>query len=667
MKNVIYPENCKAVINVTKPPYNVDNTGKTDCTAQLVSIIDSLAAAQVEALERTKKKLEEMDDPNAMIGFEIRKYDGRLFVVFPEVLPESKIIYFPNGVYLVSDTISYSLENLRNLLFNLPGWEMNRQFHFMGQSREGTVIRLKDNCPGFGFGADRPVVSFMRGERANTAFCNSFENITIDIGKGNAGATGLVFYGNNAGAVRNVTIRSGDENFRGSTGLKVEHEIVSGCFVKDVEIVGFDYGIKVTPFRNFTVFDNIRISHQRRAGFFVGNTITSIRGLISDNTVPALRITGPDAHVILTDGDFTGRHGDEIAVRHEMGVCYLRNVTSKGYMKVLLSYLGGEHNEISHYISEFSSHGINTLFGGSYQGSLSLEVEDTPELPWEEPNQWCCVNDYGAKGDGVTDNTRAIQAALNAGYPAVYFQPGRYLIDGVIDIPAEVNRINFMYCDLIAGDKLKQMENEGTFKVSGESQTPLIIEDLFAFEKYCGYMRLVNHASKRTLVMSDIHSQCAAVYFNTAEGGRVYIENCACTVGGEPYRQIPGFSFKGQKVWARQINPERAMPEIKNEGSDLWVMGFKSEAEGTVFHTSGGGRTEVLGGIISLGLNKEYPAVLNDNSQVSVVASTNGLADVHGFPIAVKEIQNGVEKELLGAELPQRAKLFYHIPLYVGK
>ena len=35
-----YPVNCKNIIDVTKPPYNVDNTGKVDCTETLCKILD---------------------------------------------------------------------------------------------------------------------------------------------------------------------------------------------------------------------------------------------------------------------------------------------------------------------------------------------------------------------------------------------------------------------------------------------------------------------------------------------------------------------------------------------------------------------------------------------------------------------------------------------------
>lgn len=54
---------------------------------------------------------------------------------------------------------------------------------------------------------------------------------------------------------------------------------------------------------------------------------------------------------------------------------------------------------------------------------------------------WYDVRDYGAAGDGATDDTAAIQAALAAASPsgAVFFPDGTYLVSSPLDKPASVS------------------------------------------------------------------------------------------------------------------------------------------------------------------------------------------------------------------------------------
>ena len=89
------PLNCESIIDVTKPPYNADNTGQVDCTDILNKIIDDVLCVNIEYLEKTKDKLMAMPDPNAKIGFEVCKRNGVMNVIFSEVAPPAKIIYFP--------------------------------------------------------------------------------------------------------------------------------------------------------------------------------------------------------------------------------------------------------------------------------------------------------------------------------------------------------------------------------------------------------------------------------------------------------------------------------------------------------------------------------------------------------------------------------------------
>ncbi len=617
------------------------------------------------------------------VSVESKKVKGVVSVIFPAHPAESKILYFPSGTYKVSDTICYTFEDLNNT----SGNELNRQIIIRGQSERGTIIRLKDNCPGFEAGANKPVFSFMRKFRSNVAMANMFENITISIGSGNEGASGLRYFANNMGAVRNVTIMSEDSQGRGSAGILCDRFNLSGCYFKNITVKGFDYGIQVLPNRMYTVFEHIRLSGQRLAGFLVDENPVSIRDLKSTNSVPGLKLTGVSGHVTLLDSELVnpGLSGKDTfqqsknspAIEHEEGVLFARNVRTAGYTDSIGKF--GQTILKETVIEEYSSHGVFTLFENDPKKSLKLPVEETPEISWEQDvNQWLSVNESGAKGDGETDDTAAIQKALESGKRVIYFQPGRYVINGQIRVPKTVERINFMFSDLVAGEKLRAMSDQGTFLIDEFSEKPLIIEDLFAFEEYRGEQYFIDHASKRTLILSDLHTQTGAMYTNSVSGGKVFIENICCT---DQFKPNPNcYRFKGQKVWARQINPERANPEVINKGSQLWVLGFKTEGRGTGFHTSGGGSTEVLGGVVNIG-GEGQPFIVNDESNVSVVCAANGWSSTQVFKEFAMEKRNGEEKILSKDILPKRI-LFrgspqsaqkdyyieqYFVPLYTGR
>lgn len=258
-----------------------------------------------------------------------------------------------------------------------------------------------------------------------------------------------------------------------------------------------------------------------------------------------------------------------MAIRHSFGQLFLRNIKAEGYEHILdkgWSFMRPE--PIDGYLKEYSSHGPKTLFEGTNSLSLNLPVLETPEVPWDDPEDWVSVQEFGAVGDGVTDDTEAIRRAMQSGKPTVYFNPGRFKINGVIEIPATVRRVNFMYGDLLAGEELTKMHHTGAFLIRQETDAPLIIEDLFTWEKFYGYMTLVEHACKRTVIFSDVHVQAASIYFNTVPGGKVFMENTGCTIGGIPGagarteplpgeekfpydRAVPCFAFNGQEAYCR--------------------------------------------------------------------------------------------------------------------
>ena len=112
-----YP-NTPTIIDVTQPPYCADNTGKIDCTNILRQILDDVLIRHIEATEAFKDKMYELSDglkKDTYVGFECGRVEkGVLNITMPEYEPFTKIIYFPNGIYKVSDTITYTLKNLKN-------------------------------------------------------------------------------------------------------------------------------------------------------------------------------------------------------------------------------------------------------------------------------------------------------------------------------------------------------------------------------------------------------------------------------------------------------------------------------------------------------------------------------------------------------------------------
>jgi len=679
-ENIVFPADLRTIIDVTKPPYNCDNTGNIDCTEALIRAMDDVLRPTYEGQKTIEKELAADPRPDFVhpSSVENLKRNGKWQAIFPSELSPARIIYFPNGTYKVSNTICYTFPDLHNSIKN----ELNRQIVFQGQSEKGTVIRLMDNCPGFEKGANKPVISYMLKERSNVSMANYFENITINIGKGNEGAAGLRFFSNNSGCVRNVTIKTEDPMKRGATGLLLDKYNISGDLFKNITIDGFDYAIQLIPNRIYSVFEHITISNQRVAGFLVDEMLVSIRGLKSTNSVPGLLFTGQSGHVVLIDSEFKNIEGvkdapQNTAIEFNNGILFARNIKIEGFNSAISRY--GTQILKGGNISEYSSKGIFTLFPLKEKKSMNLPIEETPEIAWEQDmKQWVSVNSFGAKGDGKTDDTKAIQKALKSGKRNIYFQPGRYLINGQLTVPATVQRINFMYCDLAAGEKLRAMADKGTFIINEESQTPLLIEDLFAFEAFQGQQYFIDHASRRTLILSDLHVQVGAMYTNSVSGGKVFIENVANTDQFEPNPNC--YTFKGQTVWARQFNPERGNPEVINDNSKLWVFGMKVEGNGTAFLTKSNGYTEVLGGTWNMGNNNVFESkgenskIITEDANISVVLGSSGWKP--GEEILIVEKQNGVEKTFKRNNFPKRFTVFpgivptynelFVIPLYVG-
>ncbi|MFV0338635.1 MAG: hypothetical protein ACK5LK_10395 [Chthoniobacterales bacterium] len=633
-------------LDVTAAPFFADSSGQKDSTKAIVAAMDSILKQTIDAVRTTLERLDTLDDGSLLLedSCENRRIDGRSICIFPQERPLVPTLYFPPGEYLVSDTLVYTLDNLQNSL----GSEMSWQIRFRGAGSESTVLRLCDKAPGFAGPLPKPVVQFMRAKKTNVAMSNYFEDMSISTGRGNPSAIGLDFFANNTGAVRNVRIYSEDK--QGFAALSLGHSNYSGILLKNISTLGFDYGCHFDSFSQTMFFsaEKIKIRHPQKVGIYVGGLSASLRNIDCIAEVPALQCGHPAGLTVLVDSKLKG-FDQGGAFSFDEGTLYADNVEVQGYE----GFFCKNHSE-GGLLETFSDQKEQllqelTLPRRCDRWEVSpvprLPVLDTPSYSPNPEARSVGVREFGAVGDGLHDDTTAIQNALNSGAEEISFELGRYRLSRPVIIPASVERVGFNFCDLIADKSLANLKNQGAFRIEGNSSRPLFIEDLFAWEAWRGDHVMFDHASKRTLVLSDLHTQTLCFYRNSVQGGQVFIENVASTAG-----VIPGvgghgricFHFTGQKVWARQINPERGDPMILNDGGDLWMLGFKSEDQGVAVETINGGRSEILGGVLNGGEEKAV-AFLSRDSGVRISTISNGWKPECYFGTIVKECRNGVE------------------------
>lgn len=90
-------------------------------------------------------------------------------------------------------------------------------------------------------------------------------------------------------------------------------------------------------------------------------------------------------------------------------------------------------NGVNDYVNESnpSDHSAaNVTYDPPFTGAVATNVED-------KLAQTVSVKDFGAVGDGVTDDTAAIQDALTSGAINIYVPTGTYLVSGILTVPVD--------------------------------------------------------------------------------------------------------------------------------------------------------------------------------------------------------------------------------------
>ncbi|MEM6332180.1 MAG: glycosyl hydrolase family 28-related protein [Planctomycetota bacterium] len=616
-------------IDVTAEPFNADPTGRRDSTE---AIRQAMAAAreQVKTNEARRRQ--------------IRNDEGGPAYNAGPVRPNATV-YFPAGTYRVTGPLV--------LADNIPD---SRLLHIVGEDRENTIIRLDDRSPGFGdVNNPQVLVNFLDFRWSNSAFCNSVEGITIDVGAGNPGAVALRYHNNNVGYVRDVTLRSSDPNRAGHTGLAMAQHLGGIALFQDIEIIGFNHGVRTASHHVNLTFERLTLRGQRRAGITNADKSMSIRHLISENRVPAIVNTTGAGQVVLVDSQLVGGSDDEPAIDNQAGQVVVRDVTVSGYGSTIRDR--GEHAHKGD-VDFYATDGAMALGDGVPAEPLRLPILETPDVPWDDRSDWAIV-------DGTTqiDDTTAIQAAIDSGARTVVLPQDHYLISDTIVFRGNVERI-FGNWSMIHPLSSLGWQAKPMFRFVDQPGGPdtVVFEQFDTNWNYTPSVWWFQHDASRTLVIRDvIFGYGSGAYRNTGTGD-LFLEN-VCHAGGGTMRSSPAWVFNDQRVWARGFNTEAYYPHVIADDSDVWILGYKvGEYHGPYFVVRNGSRLETLGGVFnSLVKGKQHKPgralMAVDHAEASVTGverSTQRQGQPH--PVIATLVEGDAELVLNSIDAPKRGQ-----------
>ncbi len=550
------------------------------------------------------------------------------------------IVFLPPGVYLVRDTLRWPAGDS-------PA-QAQRRTILQGAGTGHTVLRLPDATPGFG-DSGKPKAVVWTGGAPAMRHRNALRDLSIEVGARNAGAIGVQFNASDQGRLRNVAIRAATGT--GRIGLDLGHSDEIGPLLVDgLAVDGFDVGIVTKWPVNSVTFENVTLTDQRRLGWWNYHQMVFARGLVSENSVPALYNEkdswGAVAHV---DSHLHGVRAHRAAPGiHNQRHLYLRNVDLLGYTKgVDNDDRKREKEDITEpgTVSEDTSHAdVRSLFREIPDGSFAsagevahLPVKETPAVPWGDPGkEWANLLDFGADPAGASDAGPALQKAIDSGAKTVYLPGGvNFRFESAVEIRGPVQRIIGL---------------EGRFTAAGEPvwslvdgkhpqnlpDAPIVVVERIGGG---GVPLQLRHASARSLVVSSTTG------FDVVGAGKgdLFLDDFS----GHLDRLAPG-----QSAWCRQLNSEREGVKCRNAGGKLWILGMRGGNRGTLVETTAGGITEITGVFVhsESGWQAGEPAFLVENATLNLFGVNERNFNRQPVTLWVRERQGAESREL--AERP---------------
>jgi hypothetical protein len=273
-------------------------------------------------------------------------------------------------------------------------------------------------------------------------FYSAISNVDFEIDPGNAGAVAIRFHAAQHAFLSHIDFSIG-------SGFAGVHEVANEA--EDLHFHGGQFGImarKPSPAWQFTLIDST-FDGQREAAIRENEAGLTLVHDQFRNVPTAVSI---DPHysdqLWIKDSRFENITGPAVVIGNEtsrMTEINLENIVcSHVPIFAKLRGSGREFRQVTdtYRVSVFS-HGLSLAYPGA-AGAFQTRYEPSPLAalppptppaiaPLPDPGTWVNVHSLGAKGDGETDDTVALQKAIDE-HAALYFPSGRYLLHDTLTL-----------------------------------------------------------------------------------------------------------------------------------------------------------------------------------------------------------------------------------------
>ncbi|KAG1814274.1 glycoside hydrolase family 55 protein [Suillus subaureus] len=377
------------------------------------------------------------------------------------------IVYFPAGTYLVSsaiDTYYYT--------------------QMIGDAKKPPTLLASSSFNGFAVIDADPYIPNGWGAQwfsNQDNFYRSIRNLIIDLRQipASTSAIGLHWQVSQATSLINIVVEMSTASNNNHQGMFMENG--SGGFMGDIIFNGGKYGIQVGN-QQFTV-RNLTVNNAATAvsgiwnwGFtFQGVTINNCQvgfDLATGGTTTSNQTVGSEAIIdaVVTNTPIFVR--SSVASNGQLAGSLVLNNIKLSNVPTAVGVAGGA-TVLAGGTTTIASWGQGNVYSGTsgsknfVQGNIvsankpSVLLDSAgrifgkahPQYASYAASQFISIKSQGAKGDGHTDDTAAIQSVLNeyAGCKIIFFDAGTYHVTDTITIPAGTQIVGEAWSVIMAG------------------------------------------------------------------------------------------------------------------------------------------------------------------------------------------------------------------------